>query len=603
MRVLCVKSFTNYGKPDMIRLTKDDILGVECKNISYQAAVDRSLNDMLLVKEVVHTKDGRHIHRIRQIENFKRPFYITRENYRNHQDKKEYEDLEKLHKYECTQVELPLKIQQALGRTYPDAKKQLRDVCQNPYVYYADMSPAALLKHRYKEKWPNLVSRSRVAVLDTERDVVFGTNETILTSVTMGTTRIVGVVKWWADRIPDFEKTIHDKYHEYLSDIVVKRAKKNPENGKIENVPTRVNLIEERGGDIEIHICENAGQAIAAVMKRTHELMPDFLAIWNMNYDIPQILAALQAAGIRAEDVFCDPSVPEIYRKVRYKEAKAQRETNSKTISQHPADLWHVLYCMAGFYVVDAMCLFKKIRVAKGNEPDYNLDGVLHRHLGIGKLKFKEADHLKRLKWHVFMQKNYPAEYVIYNLFDCISIELLDEKTNDLGMTMSSLADISEYAIFPSLPKRLVDILHFFYEERGKIAGCVGSDITSVLDDDVIDMTGWIVTLPAYAVEDNGLCCIKEVPEQRTMFRRQTIDADILQAYPSGEVVLNISKETTFIEVCSIDGVSEDARRRAGINLTGGMTNAIEICNDILNMPYIDDVLDAFREDIAAGRV
>lgn len=87
------------------------------------------------------------------------------------------------------------------------------------------------------------------------------------------------------------------------------------------------------------------------------------------------------------------------------------------------------------------------------------------------------------------------------------------------------------------------------------------------------------------------------------MFRRQTIDADILQAYPSGEVVLNISKETTFIEVCSIDGVPEDARRRAGINLTGGKTNAIEICNDILNMPYIDEVLDAFREDIAAGRV
>lgn len=587
----------------MVKISADDVLGVECKNISYQEATDRSFNDMLLIKEVIHTKDGGHFPRIRLVENFKRPFYITRENYRNHQDKKEYEELEKLQKFECTQVELSMKIQQALGRTYPDPKKQLRDVCQSPYVYYADMGPQALLKHRYKEKWPGLVSRSRVAVLDTERDVTFGTNETILTSVTMGKTRIVGVVKWWADRIPEFHETIHRKYAEYLSSVDLKKSKKNKVTGKYENVIVNTDLIKERGGDIEIHICDNPGLAIAAVMKRVHELQPDFLTIWNMDYDIPQILAALDKAGIPAEDVFCDPSVPQKYRKVRYKQAKAQRETNSKTISQHPADLWHVLYCMAGFYVVDAMCLFKKIRVAKGNEPDYNLDGVLHRHLGIGKLKFKEADHLKRLKWHVFMQKNYPAEYVIYNLFDCISIELLDEKTNDLGMTMSSLADISDYAIFPSLPKRLVDILHFFYEERGKIAGCVGSDITSELDDDVIDMTGWIVTLPAYAVEDNGLRCIAEIPEQRTMFRRQTIDADILQAYPSGEVVLNISKETTFIEVCSIEGVSEDARRRAGINLTGGKTNAIEICNDILKMPYIDELLDAFNEDIAAGRV
>lgn len=82
------------------------------------------------------------------------------------------------------------------------------------------------------------------------------------------------------------------------------------------------------------------------------------------------------------------------------------------------------------------------------------------------------------------------------------------------------------------------------------------------------------------------------------MFRVQTADADILQAYPSGEIILNVSKETTAIEVCDIEGVSEEARRRAGINMTGGKTNAIEICNDIMNMPYIDDVLAAFMDDM-----
>ena len=141
------------------------------------------------------------------------------------------------------------------------------------------------------------------------------------------------------------------------------------------------------------------------------------------------------------------------------------------------------------------MCLFKKIRTAKGNEPDYNLDGVLGRHLGISKLKFKEADHLKRLKWHRFMQDNYPAEYVIYNIFDCISIELLDEKTNDLGLTISSLAEISGFDIFPSIPKRLVDVLHFFYEENGRIAGTAGSDVVTELDEDVISLQGWIFNI------------------------------------------------------------------------------------------------------------
>ena len=104
--------------------------------------------------------------------------------------KKEYEELEKLTKYECTQVEMPLKIQMALGRRLPDPKLQLRQVCQSPYVYYADFSTPTYLRSLYRKKWPNAVSRNRVAVLDTERDVTFGTNETVLTSVTMGKKKI-----------------------------------------------------------------------------------------------------------------------------------------------------------------------------------------------------------------------------------------------------------------------------------------------------------------------------------------------------------------------------------------------------------------------------
>lgn len=586
------------------RIEKDNIAGIECKHIAYQAATDKSLHDLMVAKLVIHTKDGRQVHRVEFIEDYKRPFYITKPPYQNHQDKKEYEELEKLTKYECTQVEMPLKIQMALGRRLPDPKLQLRQVCQSPYVYYADFSTPTYLRSLYRKKWPNAVSRNRVAVLDTERDVTFGTNETVLTSVTMGKKKIVGVVKWWADRIPDFRETIEKKYREYLSDVTLKRSVEDPETGEKVKKSVNVNLVEERGAEIDYIICDTAGQVIREVMKRVHlELNPDILAIWNMNYDIHEIIKMLQKDNIDPAEVFSHPDTPDRYKAFKYREAKAQRETNSKIISQHPADLWHVVYAPAAFYIVDAMCLFKKIRTAKGNEPDYNLDGVLNRHLGVGKLKFKEADHLKKLAWHIFMQQHYPAEYVIYNLFDCISIELLDEETGDMNLTINSLAEISEFSIFPSLPKRLVDILHLFYEERGKIAGCVGSDITSPLDDEVIGMDGWIITLPAYAVERNGLYCIEEVPEQQTMMRRQTSDADILQAYPTGGSVMNISKETTFIEVYEIEGVPEEARRRAGINLTGGQTNAIEICNDILKFPFIEDVADAFLKDLEEGLV
>ena len=479
----------------LVKIPKDQIKGIECKHVCYQAATDGSPNDILLIKEVIHTKDGALIPNLRRIHNFQRPFYITKKPYQNHKDKKEHEELEKLDCFMSTEVELSKNIQLRLGQRFPNPKSRLADVCKDPFVYNADIRSPAIIKNMYGKKNPNIVSRNIVAVLDTERDVTFGTNDTILCTVTCNDKVYVGIVKWWAERIPETIKTLKSKYIEYLSSVTVKDGKDKVTG---ETKYKTIHVATERAPNIEFIIMDTPGRMIKAIMEKVHLLRPDFLAIWNMNYDVPEILKALKKDGIAPEDVFCDPFVPKEFRNVWYKEGKAQRETNSKKISQHPADLWHVLYCQAGFYVIDAMCLFKKIRTAKGNEPDYNLDGVLDRHLGIGKLKFKDADHLKRLKWHRFMQDQYPAEYTIYNIFDCISIELLDEKTNDLGLTISSLAEISGFDIFPSIPKRLVDVLHFFYEEHGRIAGTAGSDVVSEIDEDVISIAGWIFLVTSY---------------------------------------------------------------------------------------------------------
>lgn len=460
------------------------ILGIECKHVGYQLATDGSNDDLLLVKQVVHTKDGQKIPRIEFIENFKRPVFITKKNHRNHTDKKEYEVSDKLDRYVTTQANMSVTIQRALGRSNPNPKQRLGEACQSPYVYFADLDSATIVKAAYKRKNPDLISKSAVAVLDIETDVVFGTGLPILVSVTMGRNKVIALADWYAAKIPNLEETLHAKFKEHLSSITLKGKK-----GLVEH-----NLIEERGGDLEIIVCPTMGQGIKKVFDRVHEWMPDFLAIWNINFDLPKIIKQLEKDNIPLADVFVDPNVPDKYRKVWYKDAKTIRETNSKTISQHPADLWHVLFALSGFYTIDAMVVFKKIRVADGNEPDYKLEGVLNRHLGIGKLGFDKVSVPEGgLDWHIEMQTNWPAEYCIYNLFDCISVELLDEKTGDLASSVPILAGISSYAIFPSLPKRLVDNLHYFYLERGLIAGCVGADITSPLDNAVVELTGWIL--------------------------------------------------------------------------------------------------------------
>lgn len=94
--------------------------------------------------------------------------------------------------------------------------------------------------------------------------------------------------------------------------------------------------------------------------------------------------------------------------------------------------------------------------------------------------------------------------------------------------------------------------------------------------------------------DESGLHVIDECPALRTAFRAQVADADLTQAYPNGTAMLNQSRETTYIELIDIEGVSEDVRRRAGINLTGGRVNAMEIANEMFLLPDKDKVLAAY---------
>lgn len=44
-----------------------------------------------------------------------------------------------------------------------------------------------------------------------------------------------------------------------------------------------------------------------------------------------------------------------------------------------------------------------------------------------------------------------------------------------------------------------------------------------------------------------------------------------------------------------MEGISELHRREVGVNLTGGRTNAVEICQKIMAAPALDDVLANYK--------
>jgi hypothetical protein len=561
-------------------------VGYECRFAVYCPPPNGSDDDFHLIKEIAHFPDGTKKAQTRLVKNYKRPFWVTKKGCQNHEQKKEWEELAKLDKFETTQYKLNDAIKKAVGM--PWFQGDPRQLSRNPYLYGSDILSTAVIKKTYQQKWPNLMSQYSVACFDTEKDVVYGTDEINMATISFGKKVFTAVQKSFVEGLSDVQNRAQAAFQKYLSAIDMKDKK---------GEPIVVDVIAKRGLEWELVIVETEIDVIVECMKKAHEWKPDFVAIWNIDFDMGMMIKACEKANYDPAHIFSDPSVPPAYRHFKYKQGPKQKKTASGKITPiKPADQWHTVYCPSSFYFIDAMCVYRKIRIAKGEEPSYALDAILDKILGARKLKFKEAEQYTKLEWHQFMQQNYKLEYIIYNVFDCVSMELLDETTLDLAVALPGGSGCSDFGNFKSQPRRTVDDLHYFALEHGLVIGSTSDEMQSELDQLTLGLENWIVTLPAHLVADNGLQLIEEYPTLRTNIRVHVADLDVSASYPNGEVVFNIGKCTTKKELCSIEGVPEQLQRAQGINLSAGHTNAVEFCVDLYKLPEMDTWLRAFQQ-------
>lgn len=564
--------------------SKEDVVGLECKHAMYTKANPQDRgdvpDDIIFLKEVVHLKDGRRIPKTRILKNFKRSFYVTKPGFQKHKEKKEWEDLDKLDKFECTQAGMDRAIKRALNIHSP--VWGLKKLARSPYLYGADITSTAIVKRYYQDKWPNCMSSNTVGVLDIETDVNAGHGDPIYVAVTFKDKAVMAVTDEFLNRCKGWTQP-NEAFPEAMKRYFYERL---PEVAKDRNI------------DLEVVHSKGPLEAITHVIKRCHEWKPDFLAIWNINFDIPKILAAIEKWGGDAGDIFSDPSVPPEFRKIWWKEGPAKKVTaNGREEALHWVDRWHTLFAPASFYVIDQAAVFRKLRVAKGREPSYALDSILQKYAGTKKLKNEKADAMSGLEWHQYMQDQEPLEYGVYNLYDCISCEILDEqpKIGDLRQSISIQCGHSDYDKFPSQPRRTVDDLHFYCLGLGKVIGTTPDNLKTEFDEMTVSIRNWIITLPAHLITSPGLSCIEENPHLDSLIYAAVYDLDVSAAYPNGEDILNASKETTVSEVVKIKGVSEDIQRLTGINLTAGTINAAETMCSVMGAPTFEQLLKDFE--------
>lgn len=545
---------------------------------------NKDRDDCHYVKEQVYYTDGTSSPRTFLTANYQRQVWVTKESFRNHVDKKEFEVRDRLHEQKCTQSDINRTVANMLGQPHLASSPDL--VKGSPFVYGMDQTSTSLIKLKSLLKNNFIQSPYTVAVMDIETSTDEKNREIYVNTVAMAGKAHTAISKKFLANSPGIIDRIQAALAKYL--------------------PKYVGAL-----DWQITFHDDEVDLLKAVFKTANDWAPDFLAFWNVNFDMKVILGRLKKFNVNPIDVICDTSIPRQYRMCRYKEGITSKSAASgKHKPINPSLQWHNLFSTSKFYVIDAMCVYRQIRMAKQEEPSYSLNAILQKVLGSRKLSFEEAEQHKGAKWHIFMCENYPIEYLIYNLYDCLGVLELDNETKDLANSLPSGAGMTDFAKFNSNPKKIVDALFLFGLERGMVVGTVGpveyepvvvtKQKGSVDDDDYDDdddeeeefqalgLKGWIQLLPQNHLLADGLKCLEEYPNVSTSARGAVGDIDATAAYPTATMVSNASKATCVNEIIHIDGVTEETFREQNLSVCLGGVNSLEYFNVMFSMPAID---------------
>lgn len=528
--------------------------------------------DLHYIKECITYEDGSTSPNTYIVKNFQRPIWITKKAFRNHKEKKEFESLEKVHEMYSSQSDLNRTIATALEKPY--IENHLNEIKSSPFLYGYDLTSTAYIKLKSLTKQKYVQSAYSLCTLDIETNPATG--EIVLLTVSTPTHSHTTILSTFLHNKSTFNKTIQEALTRYLP--------------------------EYSSHKFTFDVCDTEVDMIKKGFNKVHEWKPDFLVIWNMDFDIPTILGRLEKFDVRPEYILADPNIPREYKICRYRQGIKKKVTASGVVKPiNPSLQWHTLQLTASFYVIDAMCVYRQLRMGGQEEPSYSLDSILNKELSKRKLTFSEADSYTGLAWHNFMRTRYPIEYIVYNIYDTLSLLELDTKTKDLAYTLPSFAGISDFSRFNSNPKKIVDALFSFCLERGLVVGTSykakevkkEEDEEEEIDEDDVDnydplsLKNWIQTLPQHLLVADGVACLEEYPNLKTNLRLFVFDADVSSAYPSVTITCNVSKETTLTEVISIENVPELKFREHNLGIVHGNVNTLSYFENMFDTPSL----------------
>lgn len=338
------------------------------------------------------------------------------------------------------------------------------------------------------------------------------------------------------------------------------------------------------------------------------EINPDFLLIYNAQFDINQQMTRLKELGINPKEMF------------RYKDEADYVYINTKNQNQEFKKRYHYFDIHNPTKIVDQMLLYYQLR-AGNSYAKYSLDATANREVGVGKLDYSHI-----CNWiGDFPYTDYKT-FLIYNIVDTISMIFIDMVTLDLFSVVYDRLDscVEWNKVTKSIPS-VSNAYDFYPELDGYIRGCNTNKLMINLNKKQLDkvtrgnkglresIEKLQITAKSKKKEDNpyriegGLVTspnkikshIKEtnlykIPVKTWFKFANLIDYDATSMYPSNNKVNNASKDSLVGKISKINGkYRENLERETALSLIN--QNIGSIGYTLFNLPNIHDIINKYH--------
>lgn len=520
-----------------------------------------STNACIVKEKVIQEySDGKigYTDRLNIIRDPRRSFWMTKPHAQTHEFKKEYEELVNLDQWNIPDSQLETALKTALDYN-PYKKMSLKQLCNNPFIYGADIETGVLIRAKYKAQQGETVVPYTTGCLDIENEVRGNQRINVITFI--------------------HEKEIYTAVmDEYLVKEDATTGERLPANEQdlCEVIEEQVgSFIRKHGFNTHLYISDEL-DCIKWIFCNIHKHKTDFIGIWNIGHDIPHIIKRITELGGDPAKIMCHPDIPPQFQYVKYHADKMEL--------QHITDKWDWFECPGYSQFVDAMCLYARIRKTKGREPYYNLDYISSKEIKTGKLHFGAITNHWHEQHHNFLR------YVAYNINDCMIMQVMEWQNHDF-IQLVALTGVSMLKDFNKQTVMVKNNTYIYARAQNKVIASAGTSMLTPFDA-MLPKSGGAV-LPPNKVRDIGSAVLME-SSLKTYVVLSVNDLDVSAEYPSITASFNISKETKKSTVVSIDGFTHAQLENFFGDITSPIENAVPLCHTYFGLPNYEQMRQLF---------